>query len=96
MILEKIRAGVMDSQHNYFQVGNGIELEAVGLQFKPYRWRPCGVNWDSSQTVVVIKLLQTSALHTQRPLYISSHQKVPFLNIMVQNSASNVQSCVLL
>ena len=25
------------------QVGNGIELEAVGLQFEPYRWRPCGV-----------------------------------------------------
>ena len=30
------------------QVGNGIELEAVGLQFEPYRWRPCGVTWDSS------------------------------------------------
>ena len=36
------------------QVGNGIDLEAVGLQFEPYRWRPCGVTWDSSQTVVVI------------------------------------------
>ena len=44
------------------QVGNGIELEAVGLQFEPNRWRPCGVTWDSSQTVVVIKLLRTSAL----------------------------------
>ena len=44
------------------QVGNGIELEAVGLQFEPYRWRPCGVTWDSSRTVVVIKLLRTSAL----------------------------------
>ena len=44
------------------QVGNGIELEAVGLQFKPYLWRPFGVTWDSSQTVVVIKLLRTSAL----------------------------------
>ena len=40
------------------QVGNGIELEAVG----PYRWRPCGVTWDSSRTVVVIKLWRTSAL----------------------------------
>ena len=29
------------------QVGNGIELEAVGLQFESYRWRPCGVTWDS-------------------------------------------------
>ena len=28
------------------QVGNGIELEAVGFQFEPYRWRPCGVTWD--------------------------------------------------
>ena len=45
------------------QFGNGIELEAVGLQFKPYRWRPCGVTWDSSQTVVVIKLRRTSALY---------------------------------
>ena len=41
---------------------NGIELEAVGLQFEPYRWRPCGVTWDSSRTVVVIKLRRTSAL----------------------------------
>ena len=24
----------------FVQVGNGIELEAVGLQFEPYRWRP--------------------------------------------------------
>ena len=45
------------------QNGNGIELEAVGLLFKPYQWHLCGVTWDSSQTVVVIKLLQTSALH---------------------------------
>ena len=47
------------------QVGNGIELEAVGLQFEAYRWSPCGVTvtWDSSRTVVVIKLRRTSALH---------------------------------
>ena len=44
------------------QVGNGIDLEAVGFQFEPYRWRPCGVTWDSSRTVVVIKLRRTSAL----------------------------------
>ena len=46
------------------QVGNGIELEAVGLQFEPYRLRPCGVTWESSPTVVVIKLRETSALKT--------------------------------
>ena len=34
---------------------NGIELEAVGLQFEPYWWLPCGITWDSSQTVVVVK-----------------------------------------
>ena len=28
------------------QVGNGIELDTVGRQFEPYRWRPCGVTWD--------------------------------------------------
>ena len=44
------------------QVGNGIELEAVDLQFEPYGWCPCGVTWDSSRTVVVIKLQRTSAL----------------------------------
>ena len=44
------------------QVGNRIELEAVGFQFEPYQWRPCGVAWDSSRTVVVITLLRTSAL----------------------------------
>ena len=28
-------------------------------QFDSYRWRPCGVNWDSvSQTVAVLKLLR--------------------------------------
>ena len=42
------------------QVGNGIGLEAVGLQFEPYRWCPCGVTWDSSRTVVVIKRRRTS------------------------------------
>ena len=39
------------------QVGNGIELEAIGFWFEPYQWLPCGLTWDSSQTVVVIKLL---------------------------------------
>ena len=48
------------------QVGNGIELEAVGFRFEPYRWRPCGVTWDSSRTVVVIKLRRTSALQILR------------------------------
>ena len=28
------------------KVGNGIELDTVGRQFEPYRWRPCGVTWD--------------------------------------------------
>ena len=44
------------------QVGDGIELVAVGLQFEPYRWCPCSETWDSSRTVVVIKLRRTSAL----------------------------------
>ena len=30
------------------QVGNGIELEVIGLQFEPYLWHSCGVTWDSS------------------------------------------------
>ena len=25
---------------------NGIELDTVGRQFEPYRWRPCAVTWD--------------------------------------------------
>ena len=61
------------------QVGNGIELEAFGLQFKPYLWCPCGVTWDLSQTVVVIKLLQTSALMTGDSLQkicLSSQQSI--------------------
>ena len=40
------------------QVGNGIELEAVGTGGALHG----GVTWDSSRTVVVIKLRQTSAL----------------------------------
>ena len=56
------------------QVGNGRELEAVtvGLQFEPYRWRPCGRTWDSSRTVVVIIMLRRykrfePGMHRQRP-----------------------------
>ena len=55
------------------QVGNGIELEAVGLQFEPYLWRPCGVTWDSSRTVVVIKLRRTSALMLNHELSGHAH-----------------------
>ena len=45
------------------QNGNGIEQNAVGLHFEPYRWRPqaCGVTGDSSRTVVVIKLRRSWA-----------------------------------
>ena len=43
------------------QVGNGIELEAAGLQVEPYRWRPCGVAWHSSRIVVVINLNKAAA-----------------------------------
>ena len=53
------------------QVGNGIELEAVGLLFEPYRWRPCGVTWDSSRTVVVIKLRRTSALYNKKVCHLA-------------------------
>ena len=28
-------------------------LEAVGLQLEPYRWRPCGVTWDSKASVPI-------------------------------------------
>ena len=28
------------------QVGNGIEVDAGGSRFEPYRWRPCGVTLD--------------------------------------------------
>ena len=51
----------------------GIELEAVGFRFEPYRWRPCGVTWDSSRTVVVIKLRRTSALRRHQQNIIAFH-----------------------
>ena len=51
-----------ESQPGTPRSGTGIELEAVGLQFEPYRWGPCGVTWDSSRTVVIIKLRRTCAL----------------------------------
>ena len=47
---------------NSTSFNNGIKLEAVGFQFEPYWGLPCGVTWDSSRTVVVIKLLRTPAL----------------------------------
>ena len=76
------RASLQTLQGCLVQVGNGIELEAVDLQFEPNRWRPFGVTWDSSQTVVVIKLRRTSALlncnnqfelHQQTPTFAVDH-----------------------
>ena len=29
------------------QVGNDIELDTVGRQFKPYLWCHCSVTWDA-------------------------------------------------
>ena len=66
MIQGLIYYAMMGSGHSAIytlvQFGNGIELEAVGFQLEPYLWRPCGVTWESSRTVVVIKLRQTSTL----------------------------------
>ena len=50
------------SLHNYIIVLYHYVI-ITRLQFEPYQCRPCGVTWDSSRTVVVIKLLRTSALH---------------------------------
>ena len=44
---------------------NGIDLEAVDFQFEPLPVAPLCVTWDSSQTVVIIKLRRTSALSCQ-------------------------------
>ena len=52
-LLPIITRSTMSNKGCLVQVGNGIELEAVGLQFEPYLWHPCGVTWDSSLTVVV-------------------------------------------
>ena len=69
------------------KVGNGIELEAVSLQFELYRWRPCGVTWDSSRTVVVVKLRRTSALKRSPsglPPPGTLHRKVDAFALTVQ------------
>ena len=50
------------------QVCNGIEVDTVGRQFEPYRWRPCYVTSDNcSRSVMVIKLRRSSALPAQTP-----------------------------
>ena len=46
------------------------ELEAVCLCFEPYWWSPCGVTWDSSLTVVVIKLWRTSNLYVSTVMIV--------------------------
>ena len=71
------------------QVGNGIELEAVGLQFEPYWWRLCGVIWDSSRTVVVIKLLRTSALAS----FISWSARISLKRKMWFSHQQTLQRC---
>ena len=40
----------------------GIRIDFTSM-IEPYRWCPCSVTWDSSRTVVAIKLRRTSALH---------------------------------
>ena len=50
------------------------KLEAVGLQFEHYRWRLCDVTWDSSRTVVVIKLWRTFALNINKHARQNRHQ----------------------
>ena len=53
------------------QVGNCIELEGSGSSWSPvrtYQWLPCGVTWDLSRTVVVIKLPRTSALNFHKEI----------------------------
>ena len=67
-IAGQLPIGAGDGKGCLVQVGNGIELEAVAFRFEPYRWRPCGVTWDSSRTVVVIKQRGTSALRQRRQL----------------------------
>ena len=49
------------TEYNGPRTGRGPEsiIWKVGMC---YMWRPCGVTWDSSRTVVVIKLRRTSAL----------------------------------
>ena len=59
-----------------------MELEAVGLQFEPYQWLPCGVTWDSSQTVVVIKLQLTSALCSLEQLNKSAKEGSEWLCVL--------------
>ena len=75
------------------QVGNGIELEAVSLQFEPYRWGPCGVTWDSSRTVVVIKLRRTYAL---RPVRAARRHARPGPAPSLPRSHRQSSSCILL
>ena len=75
------------------QVGNGIELEAVGFRFEPYRWRPCGVTWDSSRTVVVIKLRRTSALlPNPKPL----DELIGFFAHRAQQAHTTAEACIWL
>ena len=65
------------------------------FQFEPYRWRPCGVTWDSSRTVVVIKLRRTSALQAIPKLFQHLHRsklsvllcaEVPHINLHIIRS----------
>ena len=53
---------VSQKTYGHARIARDSRMEAGGLQFGPYWWRPCGVTWDSSRTVVVRKLLRTSAL----------------------------------
>ena len=45
----------------------------LGLEFEPYRWRPCGMTLDSSRTFVVLKLRRPSEKKNES--YLPNMQK---------------------
>ena len=40
--------------HRCLVLGNDIELDTVGRQCEPYRWRPCGVTWDEQCLLLIL------------------------------------------
>ena len=63
---------------------------------EPYQWLPCGVTWDSSRTVIVIRLLRTSALRCfqarasteSKALVSATHRLVVVLAAFVPENAA--------
>ena len=81
-----------NEMHRCLVLGNDIELDTVGRQCEPYRWRPCGVTWD--EQCLLLSLGKT--VHRRRSYAFFSGYKrtsTDLMNIRSPKPHNSVSPC---